>query len=130
MRVRTFRCPRFDAVIQSNSTCRYPRTGEAGGGACMERLRRRGAGDHRGAAMKLTVKTLSGTRFEIRVQHNDTVRFPTARAFPSFSFKFPRLFLVSFKHRARVLRWMHSFTAILCQKFSSISINADHVTVN
>jgi hypothetical protein len=30
-----------------------------------------------GAAMKLTVKTLKGTNFEIRMQHNDTVRSPT-----------------------------------------------------
>ena len=38
--------------------------------------------------MKLTVKTLKGTHFEIRVQPNDTVSRPDPHSVLNFSFSF------------------------------------------
>ena len=45
-----------------------------------------GTGAATPAAMKLTVKTLKGTHFEIRVQPNDTVSRPDPHSVLNFSF--------------------------------------------
>jgi hypothetical protein len=63
--------------VHQQAEGRPPKTlARAAGGVESKDVGRSGRG-HRGAAMKLTVKTLKGIHFEIRVQHHDTVRCPS-----------------------------------------------------
>nr|XP_051229910.1 uncharacterized protein LOC127347801 [Lolium perenne] len=59
--------------VHQQAEGRPPKTlARAAGGVGRKDVRRSGRG-HRGAAIKLMVKTLKGTLFEIRVQHHDTI---------------------------------------------------------